>query len=114
MALLTPVLRFPSVERAVITGPEGLVIEAGGLSGPDPEFLAAEIAAAVRALSPFSTELDEPLQRFVIGLADRELLAVVQDGVYVGAVVRKGPERRQVGATLVQVAAAAAREFGGA
>ncbi len=99
--------------RVVVTGPDGLVIEAAGAKGPDPEFLAAEIAGLARAMGGFAEALRDPLRRFVVTLGERELLVVCEGGVCLGALIRRGPERKRVGQELSRLASVLAREYGG-
>ncbi len=105
--------QYPNVERAVVASGDGLVIEAAGHRGPDPEFLAAEIAALARAMDGLRRRLDERLRRFVVTLDERELLVVCEGEVCVGALIRRGPERKQVGQELSRLAALIAEELGG-
>ena len=105
--------QIPIVERAVVASADGLVIEAAGHRGPEPEFLAAEIAALRRGMEAISRRLGGELRRFVITLDERELLVVCEGEVCVGAVIQRGPERRQVGQELSRLAAVIAEELGG-
>ncbi len=105
--------QIPIVERAVVASADGLVIEAAGHRGPDPEFLAAEMAALRRALEGLERRLGGSARRLVVTLDERELLAVCEDEICVGAVIRRGPERRQVGQELTRLAERIAAELGG-
>lgn len=105
--------QIPIVERAVVASADGLVIEAAGHRGPDPEFLAAEIAALKRSLENLEKRLGGTTRRFVVTLDERELLAVCEGEVCVGAVIQRGPERRQVGQELTRLAGLIAAELGG-
>jgi len=105
--------QIPIVERAVVASSDGLVIEAAGHRGPDPAFLAAEIAALKRSLENLESRLGGSTRRFVITMDERELLVVCEGEICVGAVIRRGPERRQVGQELTRLAELIAAELGG-
>jgi len=105
--------QIPIVERAVVASADGLVIEAAGHRGPDPEFLAAEIAALRRRMEGIAQRLGGEPRRFVVTLDERELLVVCEGEVCVGAVIQRGPERRQVGQELSRLAVLIAEELGG-
>ncbi len=105
--------QIPIVERAVVASADGLVIEAAGHRGPDPEYLAAELAALRRALSGLEDRLGGRTRRLVVTLDERELLAVCEGEICVGAVVRRGPERRRVGQELTRLAGLIAAELEG-
>jgi len=109
---LLELARVPIVERVVVASSEGLVIEAAGRRGPDPEFLAAEIAALRRAIEALEQRLGGTVRRFVVTLDERELLVACEGEVCVGALVRRGPERRHVGQELTRLAALIAVELG--
>ncbi len=105
--------QIPIVERAVVASTDGLVIEAAGHRGPDPEFLAAEIAALRRSMETLSGRIGGRVRRFAITLDERELLVVCEEEVCVGAVIRRGAERRRVGQELSRLAPLIAKELGG-
>jgi len=110
---LTELMKIGAVERAVVASADGLVIEAGGLKGPEPEFLAAEIAAIRNALEGLERRLGGVTRRFAVTLDTRELLVVCEEEVCVGAVIQRGPERKRVGQELVRLARMIAEELGG-
>jgi len=105
--------QIPIVERAVVASTDGLVIEAAGHRGPDPEFLAAEIAALKRSLENLEGQLGGVARRFAVTFDERELLVVCEDEICVGAVIRRGPERRRVGQELSRLAELIAVELKG-
>ncbi len=105
--------QIPIVERAVVASTDGLVIEAAGHRGPDPEFLAAEIAALRRGVEALARRLGGEPRRFVVTLDERELLVVCEGEICVGAVIQRGAERKRVGQELSRLALLIAEELGG-
>jgi len=80
MAYLESLAPF-GVKRAVLTGLDGLVIEALGRGNPSAEVLAAELASLVRHMTPLA-----------------EAVSVL------GAVIERGMDRKAVGQELTRIA----------
>ncbi len=97
-------LRTLGVERAVLTGLDGLVIEALGQGGPPAELLAAELASLVRAMEPLAGALDGEVRRFTLATEEREVLAIRVGGYILGAVVTRGMDRKAIGQELGRIA----------
>ncbi len=104
MSWLNELEALPSVQRAVLAGMDGLVIESVGRGGLSPSVLAAEMASLVRAMGGITGALGEDLRRFTLATGSHELLAVCFDGYCLGALIERGSERAVVGQTLTNLA----------
>jgi len=97
---------IPSVRRAVLTGLDGLVIEEVGNGGVEAQFLAAEMASLLRAMTPLTEALGEDLRRYTLATDQHELLAVCFADYCLGALIdRSAGQRALVGQTLSRLAA---------
>jgi predicted regulator of Ras-like GTPase activity (Roadblock/LC7/MglB family) len=88
------------VKRAVLTGLDGLVIEALGRGTPSAEVLAAELASLARHMSPLAEALGGEVRRFTMATEGLEVLAL-KVGNYLlggGAGTGHGPKGRRPGA----------------
>ena len=83
---------------------DGLVIEAVGQRGPDPQLLAAELAGLMRAMGGVSRALGEELRRFTVATDEHEILAVCFGQYCLGALIQRGSDRKAVGAELSRLA----------
>lgn len=92
------------VDRAVLTGLDGLVIEALGRGTPPPELLAAELASLARSMGPLAEALGGEVRRFTLATEDREVLAVRVGGYILGAVVGRGMDRKAISQELGRIA----------
>ncbi len=92
------------VRQAVLAGLDGLVIESAGKENPEPELLAAELAAITRASRTLAKSLGGELKRFTLATEEREVLVVVFGDYCLGAVVDKGGNRKGIGSELLRLA----------
>jgi predicted regulator of Ras-like GTPase activity (Roadblock/LC7/MglB family) len=92
------------VKRAVLTGLDGLVIEALGRGGPSPEVLAAELASLARHMAPLTEALGGEVRRFTLATDAHEVLALKVGGYLVGAVIERGADRKAIGQELSRIA----------
>ncbi|AEV15617.1 MAG: roadblock/LC7 domain-containing protein [Thermus sp.] len=92
------------VRRAVLTGLDGLVIEALGRGSPPAEVLAAELASVVRHLTPLAEALSGEVRRFTLATEQQELLALKVGEYLLGAVLERGMDRKAVGQELSRIA----------
>uniref|UniRef100_A0A7C2GCQ9 Roadblock/LC7 domain-containing protein n=1 Tax=Thermus islandicus TaxID=540988 RepID=A0A7C2GCQ9_9DEIN len=92
------------VKRAVLTGLDGLVIEALGRGTPPAEVLAAELASLARHLAPLAQALSGEVRRFVLATETHEVLALKVGEYLLGAVVERGMDRRAIGQELSRIA----------
>jgi len=95
---------IPSVQRAVLAGMDGLVIEEVGRGGLSAQVLAAEMATLARAMEGITGALGEELRRFTLATSSHELLAVCFNGYCLGALIERSGERAVVGQTLTSLA----------
>ncbi|WP_337844355.1 roadblock/LC7 domain-containing protein [Thermus sp.] len=103
MAYLEGLAPF-GVKRAVLTGLDGLVIEALGRGAPSAEVLAAELASLVRHMAPLAEALGGEVRRFTLATEDQEVLAVRVGGYVLGAVIERGMDRKAIGNELSRIA----------
>ncbi|GGM96913.1 hypothetical protein GCM10007092_08250 [Thermus composti] len=92
------------VRRAVLTGLDGLVIEALGRGSPPAEVLAAELASLVRHMTPLAEALAGEVRRFTLATDDLEVLALRIGPYVLGAVVERGMDRKAIGQELSRIA----------
>ncbi|WP_022799101.1 roadblock/LC7 domain-containing protein [Thermus islandicus] len=92
------------VKRAVLTGLDGLVIEALGRGTPPAEVLAAELASLARHLAPLAQALSGEVRRFSLATETHEVLALKVGEYLLGAVVERGMDRRAIGQELSRIA----------
>jgi len=92
------------VKRAVLTGLDGLVIEALGRGTPPAEVLAAELASLARHLAPLAQALSGEVRRFTLATETHEVLALKVGEYLLGAVVERGMDRRAIGQELSRIA----------
>lgn len=92
------------VKRAVLTGLDGLVIEALGRGNPAPEVLAAELASLVRHMAPLAEALAGEVRRFTLATDTHEILALRVGEYILGAVVERGMDRKAIGQELSRIA----------
>ncbi|MCS7058667.1 MAG: roadblock/LC7 domain-containing protein [Meiothermus sp.] len=97
-------LSMAGVRQAVLASQDGLVIESTGKTTPEPELLAAELAALARASRTLTRHLGGELRRFTLATEHREVLVVVFNGYCLGAVVEKGSDRKSIGQELSRLA----------
>ncbi|RDI96700.1 roadblock/LC7 domain-containing protein [Meiothermus sp. QL-1] len=97
-------LSLAGVRQAVLASQDGLVIESVGKETPEPELLAAELAALAQASRVLARSLGGELRRFTLATEQREVLAVVFKGYCLGAVVEKGSDRKSIGQELSRLA----------
>ncbi len=97
-------LALLGVKRAVLTGLDGLVIEALGRGTPSAEFLAAELASLARHLAPLAQALSGEVRRFALATESHEVLALKVGEYLLGAVVERGMDRRAIGQELSRIA----------
>ena len=103
MAYLESLAPF-GVKRAVLTGLDGLVIEALGRGNPPAEVLAAELASLVRHMTPLAEALSGEVRRFTLATENHEILALRVGEYVLGAVIERGMNRRAVGQELTRIA----------
>ncbi|KHG66365.1 hypothetical protein QT17_01460 [Thermus sp. 2.9] len=92
------------VKRAVLTGLDGLVIEALGRSAPPAEVLAAELASLVRHMAPLAEALSGEVRRFTLATDTHEVLALRVGEYILGAVLERGMDRKAIGQELSRIA----------
>ena len=103
MAYLESLAPF-GVKRAVLTGLDGLVIEALGRGIPPAEVLAAELASLVRHMTPLAEALSGEVRRFTLATENHEILALRVGEYVLGAVIERGMDRKAVGQELTRIA----------
>ncbi len=103
MTYLGPLANL-GVQRAVLTGLDGLVIETLGRGQPEAEVLAAELASLVRRMTPLAEALGGEVRRFTLATGEREVLALRVGGYILGAVIDRGANRKAVGQALSRIA----------
>ncbi|WP_243027514.1 roadblock/LC7 domain-containing protein [Thermus albus] len=103
MAYLESLAPF-GVKRAVLTGLDGLVIEALGRGHPPAEVLAAELASLVRHMTPLAEALFGEVRRFTLATDTHEILALRVGEYVLGAVVERGMDRKAIGQELSRIA----------
>ncbi|MGQ9511385.1 MAG: roadblock/LC7 domain-containing protein [Thermaceae bacterium] len=104
-------LKSLGVERAVLTGSDGLVIESLGKGGPHPELLAAELASLLHQMAPLAKALGKEVRRFTLATEDQEILAVRVKEYLLAAVIKRGADRKAVGSELSRLALQLAEEL---
>lgn len=92
------------VKRAVLTGLNGLVIEALGRGNPSAEVLAAELASLVRHMAPLAAALSGEVRRFTLATENHEVLALRVGEYILGAVIERGMDRKAIGQELSRIA----------
>ncbi|GAB5603420.1 roadblock/LC7 domain-containing protein [Thermus sp. FJN-A] len=92
------------VRRAVLTGLDGLVIEALGRGTPPAEVLAAELASLARHMAPLAAALSGEVRRFTLATENQEVLALCVGGYILGAVIERGMDRKAIGQELSRIA----------
>jgi len=97
-------LEVLGIRQAVLTSQDGLVIDSVGESSPEPELLAAELAALLRSSQTLTKTLGGQLKRLTLATDSREVLAVIFGQYCLGAVVDKGADRKGVGSELSRLA----------
>jgi predicted regulator of Ras-like GTPase activity (Roadblock/LC7/MglB family) len=92
------------VKRAVLTGLDGLVIEALGRGTPSAEVLAAELASLARHMAPLAEALGGEVRRFTMATESLEVLALKVGNYFLGAVLERGMDRKAIGQELSRIA----------
>jgi predicted regulator of Ras-like GTPase activity (Roadblock/LC7/MglB family) len=92
------------VRRAVLTGLDGLVIEALGRGSPPAEVLAAELASLARHMAPLAEALSGEVRRFTLATDQQEILALKVGEYILGAVIERGMDRKAIGQELSRIA----------
>lgn len=100
------------VRQAVLTGRDGLLIDSVGRGLPEPEFLAAEVAALAKHMGVLAASLGGEVRRFTLATEDKEVLVVTFSTYCLGAVLERGMDRKAVGSELSRLALRLADQLG--